>query len=374
MSSTIPAERQPHEARINPAPRVREARIDPAPRVREARIDIVRGIAILVILVNHLSQVAELGGIRVGLIPTPTRLGWSTAAELFVMLSGYMVGLVYLRRPGPSRAIWRRAGRLWFYDLVLLALVLPLMAVMSAGELPFWRLDPFAADPLAATLRFAALLSAPRLLDILQLYIVLMLAAPIAIAVQRRSNALLIVLSVALYAGAQLWTIQLVAGGGSKDGLPDRLAWQMLFFVPMALGAMRVHEPLLGWIDRHRWIAAPLLALFVAGALAKGHEPAILDPRHGLTLLRVGHGVLVLLLYLSLLTLAGGWTRRQPLSAVAMVGRHSLDCFAAGVLLTYGLGTLWLRIDGGYAGYLIAVGAALAATVALAAWRDRRRA
>lgn len=349
--------------------------IVPAERpARETRIDIVRGIAILVILVNHLSQVAELGGIRAGLIPTPTRYGWSTAAELFVMLSGYMVGLVYLRRPHPSRAVWRRARDLMGYNAVLLALVVSLIAVMPAQELAFWRLDPFLADPAGAMLRFAGLVAAPRLLDILQLYIVLMLAAPIAIAVQRRSNAALIVLSVAIWAAAQLWTVQLVAAGGSKDGLPDRLAWQMLFFVPMALGAMRVHEPLLGWLDRHRRAAAPLLVLFVAASFLKGHEPAILDPRHGLTLLRVGHGVLVLMLYLALLTLAGPWTKRRPLAAVAMVGRHSLDCFAGGVLLTYGLGTLWLRLGGGYAAYLLAVAAGIAATVALAAWRDRRRA
>lgn len=350
MSSTIPADRP----------------------TREARIDIVRGIAILVILVNHLSQVAELGGIKSGLIPTPTRYGWSTAAELFVMLSGYMVGLVYLRRPGPSRAVWRRAGRLWLYDLALLACVLPLVTVMPAEELAFWRLEPFAADPRAAAMRFAALMSAPRLLDILQLYIVLMLAAPIAIAVQRRSNAALIVLSVSIWAVAQFWTIHLVAAGGIKDGLPDRLAWQMLFFVPMALGSIRVHERLLDGLDRHRWVVLPLLALFVVAAFAKGGEPAMLDPRHGLTILRVGHAVLVLLLYLSLLTLAGGWTRRQPLVAFAMIGRHSLDCFAAGVLLTYALGTLWLRSDGSYSGYLLAVAAGIAITIALAAWRDRR--
>lgn len=340
-----------------------------APR-RETRIDIVRGIAILVILINHLRQVAELGGIRTGLIPTPTRFGWSTAAELFVMLSGYMVGLVYLRRPQPSRAVWRRARDLGRYNLLLLALVLPLIAVMPGEERAFWRLDPFLADPAAATLRFAGLIAAPRLLDILQLYIVLMLAAPIAIAVQRRSNAALIVLSIAIWAAAQLWTVELVAAGGSKDGLPDRLAWQMLFFVPMALGAMRVHEPLLGWLDRHRWVAAPLLALFIAAAFAKGHEPAIFDPSYGLTPLRAGHAVLVLLLYLSLLTLAGRWTRRQPLAALAMVGRHSLDCFAGGVLLTYGLGTLMLRAGGGYPGYLAAVVTGVGATFALAAWRD----
>lgn len=201
-----------------------------------------------------------------------------------------------------------------------------------------------------------------------------MLAAPIAIVVQRRSNGLLILLSVAVYAAAQLWTIQLVAAGGSKEGLADRLAWQMLFFVPMALGAMRAHAPLLVWIERHRLIAAPLLVLFVAASFAKGHEPAILDPRHGLTLLRVGHGVLVLMLYFALLTLAGRWTKRQPLSAIARVGRHSLDCFAGGVLLTYGLGTLWLRSGSGYAGYLLSVAIGLAATLALAAWRDRRTA
>jgi len=33
------------------------------------------------------------------MIPTPTRFGYSTAAGLFVMMSGDMVGLVYPGRP-----------------------------------------------------------------------------------------------------------------------------------------------------------------------------------------------------------------------------------------------------------------------------------
>jgi hypothetical protein len=112
----------------------------------------------------------------------------------------------------------------------------------------------------------------------------------------------------------------------------------------------------------------PLVLLFAAVAVVKpmGIEPAWLDARHGLTVLRVGHAVLVLLLYLSLLTLLGGWLRRQPFAAVAAIGRRSLDTFAGGVLLTYGLGTLVLRLGSGHGVYLAAVAVGIAATVVLA--------
>lgn len=349
---------------------------------REPRIDIIRGCAIIVILVNHLTQVVEFGGLTAWMIPTPTRYGYSTAAELFVIMSGYMVGLVYLARPAPSRAILRRAGTLWLYDLALLAIVLPLSLAMPAGEEAFWRLDAFMSDPAAALWRFATLRDAPRLLDILQLYIWLMLLAPPAIWVQRRFPAAVIPLSVAIYLGAQVMTFaQLRTDPTAHLSLAITLmCWQMMFFVPMALGAGRAHLRLFAWLKGRWWVLAVLLALFIgAGVLRELQREGVLAEvtwmtgPYGLGPMRVLHSMLVLLLYASALTLGFARLRAWPLRLIAAIGRHSLDCFAAGVVVTYVLGTLWSRVEGGYAGYYGFAMLGVALTTLLAVGLERRR-
>lgn len=345
---------------------------------REGRIDVLRGCALVTILINHLSQVAEAGGLTTWLVPTPTRYGYSTAAELFVIMSGYMAGLVYLSRPQPVRAVWRRAGQLWCYNLVLLAIILPTAAVMTPAELAFWRFDDFLAAPALSLFRFVSLQQAPRLLDILLLYVTLMLVAPLAIAIHRRSPLLLVAASVALYALAQLLTIRHVSGSptANDDGLLKLLSWQLLFFVPIALGAWRIHIPLFRRLEGN-WPALLLLvALFAVGVVGKVGDvqrPEWFTGRYGLHVLRLGHTVLVLLLYASVLAMSGRWLQAAPFRALAAIGRHSLDCFAAGVVLTYALALVWGRAGGGHAAYYGVVIVAILLSAAVAWQRDRRR-
>jgi hypothetical protein len=345
---------------------------------REGRIDVLRGCALVTILINHLSQVAEAGGLTTGLIPTPTRYGYSTAAELFVILSGYMVGLVYLSRPHPMRAVLRRAATLWVYNLVLLAIIVPLALLMTPAERGFWHFDDFFAAPVLSVVRFATLQQAPRLLDILLLYVTLMLVAPAAIAIHRRSPHLLIGVSVSLYVLAQLLTIRHVSGSptANDDGWLKLMSWQLLFFVPMALGAWRVHVPLFRWLDGNRAAFLVLGALFALGVVGKIGEvtlPEWLSGRYGLHVLRLGHAVLILLLYASALTIAGPLLRTAPFRGLAAIGRHSLDCFAAGLVATYTLGLAWDRVGGGRSAYYLMVGAAILLTLAVARLRDRQR-
>lgn len=349
---------------------------------REPRIDIVRGFSILVILLNHLTQVVQFGGLTGWAIPTPTQFGYSSAAELFVMMSGYMVGLVYMRRPGPMRAVWRRAATLWTYNAALLAIVSPLAVIMSPDIQAFWRLDGFATAPVAAIFRFLTLQDAPRLLDILQLYMKLMLAAPIAIWLHGRHPRLLIPASIGLYLIAQIAAIRHVSASpaANTDGLLDLLSWQMLFFVPMALGVRRMHERLFRWLDGNRAAFGLFVGLFLACALAMhcetigiGRRPDWLTGRYGLHLLRVAHAVLVLLLYASALTLAGRFVQRWPLGAIGAIGRHSLTCFAAGVVATYGLGTLWSHVGGGYIAYCLLAALGVALTFAVAGGLEARK-
>lgn len=348
------------------------------PILREERIDILRGWALITILINHLSQVVEADGLTAWLIPTPTRYGYSTAAELFVVMSGYMVGLVYLARASAARAVIRRAGTLWLYNLALLGLVLPLALFMSPAELRFWRLGPFLADPLQATLQFMTLQKAPRLLDILLLYVTLMLIAPFAIALHRRSPRLLLMASIAIYLVAQVLTIRHVSADPSHndDGILKLMSWQLLFFGAMVLGAWRVHMPLFRWLDGNWRILALLLGVFAVGAVARADDvarPEWFTGRYGLNLLRLSHTILMLLLYASLLSVARRFLQSAPLRSMALIGRHSLDCFAAGLLATYVLGLLWERLGGGLILYYAAVLGGLAITLAVANMRESRK-
>ncbi len=349
---------------------------------REPRIDIIRGCSILFILINHLTQVAEFGGLKGWMIPTPTRYGYSTAAESFVIMSGYMVGLVYMARARPMQAIWRRAARLWAYNVALLVIVLALVAFMPADEMGFWRLDGFVSAPVAATLHFLTLQDAPRLLDILQLYIKLMLVSPIAIWIHRRSPAALISISVGLYLVAQVLTVLHLSASpdATTDGALDLLSWQMLFFVPMALGAMRAHVRLFRWLDRNWAMLVLLLALFVIGAATRQlqmeeilAEPEWLTGRYGLNPLRLAHAIMMLMLYASALTLAGGFLQHWSFRAIGGIGLHSLDCFVAGVVATYGLVILWKRTGGGYPEYYLFAAASVGLTIVIANSLEARR-
>lgn len=352
----------------------------PGPTIaREPRIDILRGCALVTIVVNHLSQVAETGGVTTWLVPTPTRYGSSTAAELFVILSGYMVGLVYLARPRPARAVLRRAATLWVYNLALLAMIAPLVLVMSPAELAFWRLDELADHPGKVIFRMATLQAAPRLLDILLLYVTLMLSTPVAIAIHRRSPTAVIAASIALYAAAQILTIAHVSASptGTDDGILKLLSWQVLFFVPMALGARRAHVGLLSWLERKRTPLIALLTVFLIAAAAKVTDyalPAWLTPRYGLHVLRLGHAILVLMLYAALLAAAVRLLRTAPMRVLGMIGRHSLDCFAAGVVVTYVFGVAWDRGGGGHLSYYLMIVAAIIVTALVAWFREEQRA
>jgi len=349
---------------------------------REPRIDIIRGFSIIVILVNHLTHVVEFGGLQDWMVPTPTRYGYSTASELFVILSGYMVGMVYLARARPMRTAWRRAARLWAYNAAMLTLILPLVALMPRPEQEFWRLASFVASPGKSVWTFLTLGDAPRLLDILQIYIRLMLIAPVAIWIHRRSPVAAIAASIGLYALGQILTIQRlsISPDMATYGTLDLLSWQMLFFVPMALGAKRIHVPLFRWLEGNRAMLVLLLALFATGAVVKQlqmagilAQPQWLTDRYGLHLLRVAHAILVLMLYASALSLAGRFLRKWPLDTIGAIGRHSLDCYAAGVLATYGLGFLWERTGGGYPAYYFFVVLGICLTMVLANLLDERR-
>ena len=65
--------------------------------MRDLRIDLLRGISLIVIFIDHLSDTAlSLGGTHF-YFPTLRNFGFCSAAEFFVFFSGYVFGIVYIK-------------------------------------------------------------------------------------------------------------------------------------------------------------------------------------------------------------------------------------------------------------------------------------
>lgn len=99
---------------------------------RHSMIDAVRGICLVNIFVNHL----DAGYLS---LLSPSRLGFSDSADLFVLLSGVSTALSFAgsASPGAHRLIvplWRRALRLYAFNLAIIVVTLVLRMAMLAAD------------------------------------------------------------------------------------------------------------------------------------------------------------------------------------------------------------------------------------------------
>lgn len=237
-------------------------RYDPALGRRDLRLDFLRGLCLAKMIFNHLWT-------------TPVHvlqywLGYVTAAEGFFLLSGTVVGIVHGRRAherglgATSRVVLQRALNLYLANLALVFLFLALEATSVLPRHAFgypdafywWR--PFELDQ-------------PYYLQVLPRYVVFLAATPLALwCLTRRRTPWLFGVSTAL------WLAHQASGGtflvpGLESGRPSGfplLAWQLLFFVGMALGYHR--ERVGSWWRRlpAAGTAGALLVVCVLFALA----------------------------------------------------------------------------------------------------------
>lgn len=101
---------------------------------RSSAIDAIRGLCLINIFVNHLSL-----GYLTGL--SPSRLGFSDSADLFVLLSGVSTALAFARRDTMSFgrlavSLWRRSLRLYAFNLVIIVGTVGLLAAVLAVRGP----------------------------------------------------------------------------------------------------------------------------------------------------------------------------------------------------------------------------------------------
>ncbi|MDF2666859.1 MAG: hypothetical protein K0R81_2709 [Microbacterium sp.] len=283
----------------------RRLRYDGAPS-RDARIDLLRGLAIVFVVVNHLGLVSYLQ------IGTQEFLGVVSGAELFVLLSGAVLGLVYrpkLVSGGIGEVVIRTAGRSWkLYRTALIVVVL----VFFLSLLPFLngravttftdqgtgaagagargrvydlyagaeRLLQYPVDP-QVIIDFLLLRMGPWQFNVMGLYVVLLLISPLVLwALGRRWWPWVLGASLALYVVGYVTRVRLVPAQ-FEDSFP-LLVWQLLFIVGMTAGFHR--REILAWFGTRAGRAVLIVIVAVAVALMlfswnNPYAPAPGDPR-----------------------------------------------------------------------------------------------
>ncbi|PYE53148.1 hypothetical protein DES52_110132 [Deinococcus yavapaiensis KR-236] len=215
---------------------------------RDTRIDVLRGLVIVVILVNHVDLRSLYHVLSVEAI------GVVTAAEAFVLLSGFVLGFVSrvrLQRDGFRAVVarcFRRAGTIYLAALTVNVLVylLGLVPSFDARVLTSYTDKSTgvvyslydAASPAHLALGLVTLKFGPGQINVLGLYVALLLLAPLALWSLRRGRWwLLLALSWSVFALGHLHLSRLLPSQ-SENAFPLEL-WQVLFVHGLAAGYER---------------------------------------------------------------------------------------------------------------------------------------
>jgi hypothetical protein len=279
------------------------------PPSRDARIDLLRGLAIVFVVVNHLGLASYLQ------IGTQEFLGVVSGAELFVLLSGVVLGLVYrpkLVSGGIGEVVIRTAGRSWkLYRtalvVILLVFFLSLLPFLNGQSVTTFtdqgtgaagagatgrvydlyagadRLLQYPVDP-QVVLDFLLLRMGPWQFNVMGLYVVLLLISPLVLwALGRRWWPWVLGVSALLYVVGYVTRLRLLPAQ-FEDSFP-LLVWQLLFVVGMVAGFHR--REILAWFSTRVGRIALVAVIAVAVALmlfswSNPYAPAPGDPRLGL--------------------------------------------------------------------------------------------
>jgi hypothetical protein len=225
--------------------RVGTLRFYPAPGKRDVRIDWLRGLAMTCVIVNHSKLSSLLSWFSY------ERLWVVTAAEVFVVLSGVVIGMVYGRRLARDgwRAVVHGLGRraLFLYSMFI-GVTLSVLAMAALGvdvgslaptnaEAASWFLAPNTMT-LSAWRDVLLMGAGPWAFEIIGLYVWLVAAAiPCLLILRHAGWRPLLAVSWALYLWYRL-DPHTVTMAGFESAFP-LLAWQLLFVHGVAIGYHR---------------------------------------------------------------------------------------------------------------------------------------
>lgn len=309
------------------------------PVLRDSRLDALRGLFLIIILIDHLPSVLKEY--------TYELFGYVSAAEGFVFLSGFVAGLTYTRlcfeQVGAvmRRRALRRARTIYLYHAAtFLVLFFTLRACVRDEnywqtwsrllQMPIWK----------ACLMALTFLYQPKFLDVLPMYTVFVILTPWLVKGFRKGRG-----GAILGASLMLWTLAQfglrgaplsVAGGYPPIYLGDFdvFAWQVLFVSGAYCGYRNFFRP--GEKPRfHRGLLFYASLVVAVGLFLFRHQILVNErlsqAAQGMADKRT-FGILRGLNFAALALLVTVWFRRIgagfPINGLAYLGKHSLQVFA----------------------------------------------
>jgi hypothetical protein len=276
--------------------RVRAARrwAYPEETPRDSRVDMLRGLAIVFVVVNHLGMVSLFQ------LVTQEAIGFVSGAELFVLLSGLVLGMVYGPRAKENLGevvdkAAKRAGKLYATALVVVGIVflIGLLPSFNAEALTTFTdqgtgaagrdasgrnydlyagMDSILQFPVPPSVVPAILLLqfGPWQFNVMGLYIVMLLMSPAVLAALARGKALWVLLATfAVYFVGTFFRFRLLPSQ-FEDSFP-LLVWQLLFVLGLVGGYYR--RRLVDWLSGHSWVVALCAGITVACAFLSWANP-----------------------------------------------------------------------------------------------------
>lgn len=324
----------------------------PLPRPpRDPRLDIVRGILQLFIFFSHSA------GTFTGSWLIHASWGLSDSSEQFLFLSGFVLGSLFARnayRDGSvaaTRDFMSRTFRLYRTHLLVVGLF-ALMVFAAERVLGLsgqinglgwaWLFD----DPAESVPALALMLYRPTFMDILPVFVWCMLLLPLLMLALDRIGIVALLVPLGLYLGVHLLGWAVPAPGNPRAAF-DPLAWQILFFLGAVFGrralltgrAVRFHPALLAaalgvlviglWLRvvDHGWVSGVDI------------DVAALTEKRSLAPARVAHALALAYAVAVLVPREAAWMRVTLATAVAVIGRHSLQVFCVGLFLSWSIAT-----------------------------------
>ncbi|KGD80050.1 OpgC protein [Pantoea sp. PNA 14-12] len=250
---------------------------------RDLRIDFMRGIALVMMVVAH-TEIMSLFNIF-----TWERFGLVTGAEGFVILSGFMLGM--LSRARLQKVVWLTVSwglylRAWKIYRVNILIILSFLLL---GYLPFinvfevthftdrfsgthWSLYPVTPQIKETWFNIVFYLQiGPHQTQILGLYICLLLVSPFYLAMLQKGKVYgLLGLSLLIYCYWQRWPVR-VTTAEFEFAFP-LLAWQFIFVLGMCSGWYK--DELLSFAHTppgKLTVAALVVVALVMGFVAQNH-------------------------------------------------------------------------------------------------------
>ena len=355
---------------------------------RDPRLDIMRGWLQLTIFASHAFG-SFIGGWLIH-----TSWGLSDSSELFVFLSGYTLGSVFvlkMLRQGFGAATWDmlgRAGRLYRTHLLVAALFFA-MLLLACTFLPA-PMEPqrlgwgfFLDHPLQALPSLLSMLYQPAFMGILPVFIWCMLLLPVFAWLQTRIGDAALLLPAGLYGASWLFGLAVPSLGPDTGIAFNPFAWQILFLGGAWLGRRAL---LLGQaLPPLRGLTVAAIAVLIAGLFlrlgwydflgvpALIPEHAWITGKEALGLPRLLHAMALAWVVAVLLPRDARWMHRAIPRCLAAIGRHSLQVFCLGLFISWGCATLFRLYPGRWWMDLLLIGAGALILGTFARWLDGRR-